>query len=95
MSAQTRAVIENGNTVYATPGAVNQKGGSLKIMWHNECGEQVVWVTSQRTGRFYLVNVRENYNGARFYMGHDIHNHDADDSAYAPNDDPSSKGVLG
>ncbi|KKL54633.1 hypothetical protein LCGC14_2263450 [marine sediment metagenome] len=71
--AKTRAVIENGHTVFAGTGAVNQHGGSLQIMWCNACHEQVAWCTSQRTGRFYLVNIRHKYNGARYYMGHDIH----------------------
>ncbi len=71
--AKTHAVVENGNNVFAGPGAVNQNGGSLKIMGCNDCHEQVVWCKSKRTGRFYLVNIRRNYNGARFYMGHDIH----------------------
>jgi hypothetical protein len=74
MSATT-AIVESGFNVYASAGAVAQHGGKLKIYVHNACGEQVVWCQSQKTGRFYLVNVRQGASEwrPRFYMGHDLH----------------------
>lgn len=71
--SKTTAVFENGYNVYASTGAVAQSGGKLKIMECNDCHHEVVWVKSQKTGRFYLVNVRHGHTGARYYAGHDVH----------------------
>lgn len=72
--SRTTAIVENGSEIYASSGAVRQHDGKLKIYQCNECHGQVVWVTSKKTGKFYLVNVRHGAeSGARFYMGHDIH----------------------
>lgn len=71
--SKTTAVFENGHNVYASTGGVAQSGGKLKIMECNDCHHEVVWVKSQKTGRFYLVNVRKNHNGARYYAGNDVH----------------------
>ena len=72
--ARTTAVVENGYNIYASPGAVAQHGGKLKIYVCNECGLQVVWVESKKKpGKFYLANVRRGQSGGRFYMGHDLH----------------------
>jgi hypothetical protein len=59
--------------IYATPGAVDQHGGALPIYVCNGCGLDVVWCTSRRTGRKYLVTVSRGYRGARFYAGHNVH----------------------
>lgn len=58
---------------YASQGAVNQNGGSLPVSTCKRCGNEVVWVTSKRTGKRYLVNVSIGYRDQRFYMGHNIH----------------------
>lgn len=59
--------------IYATGGAVTQDG-KLKIYSCNTCGQQVVWATSSRTGRMYLVNISHGALGQRFYMKHLTHN---------------------
>ena len=72
--ARTEAILNaNGQPTYAGGGAVNQHDGSIKIMRCLACHQQVGWCTSTKTGRYYLVNIREKYNGARYYAGHDIH----------------------
>lgn len=58
---------------FASPGAVNQHGGSLPLYRCNTCKREVVWAESKRTGRRYLVNASEGYHGQRFYVGADIH----------------------
>ncbi len=58
---------------FATGGAVRQSGGSLPIYTCNACQGEVVWATSTRTGRKYLVNVSRGYNGNRFYIGSNVH----------------------
>lgn len=60
------------SAVYASEGAVAQDG-RLKVMACNECGGEVVWATSKRTGRMYLVNVRRGHLDQRFYAKHDGH----------------------
>lgn len=69
--AKTRRTEE-----WATTGAVNQHGGSLRVYICNSCGDEVVWVESKRTGRHYLCNVRRGYHSQRFYIGSDIHPRD-------------------
>ena len=59
--------------IYASTGAVRQHSGSLPIYVCNGCLGDVVWCESKRTGRKYLVNVSRNYNGARFYVGSNLH----------------------
>jgi len=72
--ARTEAILNaNGNATYATGGAVNQHDGSIKIMRCLACYHEVGWCTSSKTGRYYLVNIQQKYNGGSFYMGHDIH----------------------
>jgi hypothetical protein len=73
MARTTAWTDERGNNAWANTGAVGQHDGSLKIMVCNTCGDQVVWATSKKTGRYYLVNIRSSYHGGRFYMGHDVH----------------------
>ena len=60
-------------THYASPGGVRQHGGSLPIRTCKTCAEDIVWVTSQRTGKSYPVNISRGYHGQRFYMGHNVH----------------------
>jgi len=52
---------------WASDGAVNQEG-SLPLYRCNGCKAEVVWVTSNRTGRKYLASVFQSRSGARFYI---------------------------
>jgi hypothetical protein len=58
---------------FASVGAVRQSGGSLPIYICNGCGDEVVWATSQRTGRKYLARVHHGYLGQRFYVAASLH----------------------
>jgi hypothetical protein len=53
-------------------GAVRQDG-TLPMYVCNTCNGEVVWATSARTGRKYLVNVRRGHLDQSFYMKHDTH----------------------
>lgn len=68
--ARTR---RNPDGMYIDGGAVAQDG-KLPAYLCNTCGADVVWATSNRTGRKYLANVYRNRNGARFYVKHQPHN---------------------
>lgn len=59
--------------MYASQGAVRQHEGSLPIYVCNDCGREVVWATSSKTGRKYLANVSTGYLGQRFYIGASVH----------------------
>lgn len=73
MSADTKPrTRRNERGTYATGGAVNQDG-DLPIYDCTTCGNEVVWATSNRTGRRYLVNVSRGEQGRRFYMKHNVH----------------------
>lgn len=63
--------------IYASTGAVNQVGGKLPIYVCNDCGRDVVWAESRKTGRKYLANVSRGYSGARFYIAANLHRCDA------------------
>lgn len=77
----TRTTKATGNRGgFASEGAVRQNGGSLPIYVCNECGADVVWATSKRTGRKYLANISHGYNGARFYIGANVHQDDPTDA---------------
>lgn len=69
-TARTRRADDGG---YATVGAVRQSGGSLPVYCCNTCNQEVVWATSQRTGRKYLCNVSYGYHHNRYYIGADLH----------------------
>lgn len=56
----------------ATEGGVRQEG-SLPIYCCNTCQREVVWATSARTGRRYLVDVQHGYKGQRFYIKRAAH----------------------
>ena len=58
---------------FAGQGAVHQNGGSLAIYICNTCDREVVWATSAKTGRKYLVNISLGQGGQRFYIGSNIH----------------------
>lgn len=58
--------------VFVSDGAVSQDG-PLRLAWCKYCKREVVWATSTRTGRKYLVNVSTGQSGARFYMKHNVH----------------------
>lgn len=74
MSKTTKAT---GNRAgFAGVGAVRQSSGSLPIYICNECGADVVWAESKRTGRKYLVTVSVGYKGQRFYVGANVHSDD-------------------
>jgi hypothetical protein len=70
-------------TVYATPGGVNQHDGKLPIRTCDRCGRDIVFPTSRRTGKRYPVTVSRNSMGARFYMGHNLHGRDCGERAEA------------
>lgn len=59
--------------MFAGGGAVNQHDGKLPIYVCNDCGREVVWATSNRTGRKYLANISHGANGFRFYIGANVH----------------------
>lgn len=61
------------DNTFAGVGAVHQTGGSLPIYICNECGRDVVWAESKRTGRKYLANVSRGYLGQRFYIAANVH----------------------
>lgn len=60
------------DSAYASGGAVTQDG-LLPIYIHLACGRDVVWATSRKTGRKYLVNVYRGQAGQRFYVKHQPH----------------------
>lgn len=68
--ARTRRSEEN---IWISGGAVSQDG-KLPLYICNTCGHEVVWATSRKTGRKYLVNVYKGQSGARFYVKHRPHN---------------------
>lgn len=57
---------------YAGEGAVRQEG-SLPLYQCNACGSEVVWATSNRTGRKYLVAISKGYHDQRFYVKANAH----------------------
>lgn len=57
---------------YASGGAVTQDG-HLAIYECTTCGNEVVWATSKKTGRKYLVNVRKGMSGTRYYVKANFH----------------------
>lgn len=61
-----------GQPIYVGGGAVAQDG-SLKLYTCNTCHHEVVWATSARTGRVYLVNVRRGYLDQRYYVKASAH----------------------
>ena len=61
------------DTLYASPGAVSQRGGSLKVCNCATCGNEIVFPTSARTGRRYPAEVSTGYRGQRFYVGANVH----------------------
>ena len=60
------------NPIFMTGGAVRQDR-PLNVMTCNECQREVVWATSNRTGRMYLVNVSRGHLDQRFYVKADAH----------------------
>jgi hypothetical protein len=68
--SKTRRSPEN---VWIGTGAVRQHDGELPLYICNACGSEVVWATSQRTGRSYLAAVSHGYNGARYYVAANLH----------------------
>lgn len=67
MAKTTAFKNEKGENVYVGEGAQAQDG-RLKLYTCNTCQREVVWATSKRTGKVYLVNVQRGYNDQRFYM---------------------------
>jgi hypothetical protein len=61
---------------FAGTGAAYQNGGSLPIYRCNDCGADVVWAKSARTGKPYLVNVSRGYHDQRYYRGDALHPRD-------------------
>lgn len=82
---RTSAILRNGTPTYVSDGAVAQDG-VLKLMQCNACGAEVVWATSGRTGRKYLVNVSRGYNDQRFYMKRNAHRCPGADAVRARNE---------
>ena len=65
--ARTTAQQDNyGRPIYVGDGAVRQQG-SKKLYSCNECGGDVVWLESKRTGKVYLASA---YRGevSRYYV---------------------------
>jgi len=52
---------------------VQRQDGTLPLYLCNTCGRRVVWATSRRTGRKYLVNVSTGAGGSDFYAKADLH----------------------
>lgn len=67
--ARTR---RNPDGIFITGGAQTQDG-ALAAYLCNTCNVDVVWATSTRTGRKYLVNVHRGHLGQRFYVKHQPH----------------------
>jgi hypothetical protein len=67
--ARTR---RNPDGMFITGGAQTQDG-SLPAYICNTCNAEVVWATSTRTGRKYLVSVYRGYQGQRFYVKRQPH----------------------
>lgn len=61
--------------VWASPGAVHQRGGVRPVARCGDCGDEVVWLKSRR-GRWYLAEVRRGESGRRYYRGDDLHPRD-------------------
>lgn len=62
----------HGQPQWVGEGAQRQDG-SLKLYRCTTCGAEVVWATSTRTGRPYLVNVSRGYHDQRFYAKRNAH----------------------
>ena len=64
--ARTTAQTNNGRPIYVGDGAVRQQGPK-KLYSCNQCGGDVVWLESKRTGKVYLASV---YQGevVRYYV---------------------------
>lgn len=58
---------------YATGGA-NFQDGALPICNCKHCGNEIVWATSNRTGKKYPVDIQNGYNNQRFYIKSNFHN---------------------
>ena len=69
-AGKTRRSPEN---VWIGTGAVRQHDGKLALYVCNTCDSDVVWATSQKTGRHYLANVFGGLNSARYYVASSIH----------------------
>jgi hypothetical protein len=61
--------------MFANEGGVAQEG-PLPLYVCNACREYVVWATSSRTGRKYLVTVQRGYHGQRYYNKRNVHPRD-------------------
>lgn len=70
---RTRPLYEDGQLRYAGVGAVSQHEGSVPVHLCNTCGDEVVWVRSERTGRNYLANVSRGHHRQRYYIGANVH----------------------
>lgn len=75
MAARTK---RNERGTYADGGAVLQEG-KLPIYDCLQCGREVVWATSSKTGRKYLVNIcgSESGSGRKFYRKDSVHRCDS------------------
>lgn len=71
--ARTTAITtDQGQPVY-TSGGANTQDGNLKLYRCNTCRREVVWATSNNTGRKYLADVYTGQSGARFYVKASAH----------------------
>lgn len=64
----------DGSTINVGTGAVDQTNGSRPLHTCNTCSREVVWVKSNRTGRYYLANVFTGQAGQRYYIAARFHN---------------------
>jgi hypothetical protein len=67
-------------TRYASDGAVRQDG-PLPITTCDDCGKEMVWATSNRTGKKYRVAITKGYLDQRFYMKNNFHTCDPESVA--------------
>lgn len=73
--ARTVAIVsDRGAPIYVSEGSARQEG-DLKLYACNGCQRHVVWATSNRTGRKYLVNVYGGglSGGMRYYVKASAH----------------------
>lgn len=73
MQNETKQARTRRGEGFAGTGAVRQTEGPLPIYVCNACNLEVVWATSRRTGRKYLVNVHRGYLDQRYYIAASIH----------------------
>lgn len=67
LPAIEKVLKPNGDPIWVSGGA-NTQDGSKALHRCEECGGEVVWVKSTRTGRHYPADVSRGYNDQRYYV---------------------------